>query len=85
MSQPSSSFEQTGSNGTLEAEIASKLNRFLRQDLQPGFRQHLFLQLQDPFARNSSGGFRLSPLWAGLGTLGLMVFCVFVYFDVLRL
>lgn len=84
MSQPSSCFEPTRSNGTPEAEIASELTQYFKEDLEPRFRQHLLLQLQDPFARNRNGGFRLSPLWTGLGTLGLIVFCVFVYFNVLR-
>lgn len=84
MSQPSSSFEPIRSNGTAEAEFASELTRYFKEDLEPGFRQHLLLQLQDPFARSSNGGFRLSPLWTGLGTLGLIVFCVFVYFNFLR-
>jgi hypothetical protein len=85
MLQPPSSFELTRSNGTAGAEFATELTRYFQEDLEPGFRQHLLLQLQDPFAKNGNGGFRLSPLWTGLGTLGLIVFCVFVYFNVLRL
>lgn len=80
MSQASLSSEAAASK-----EIASKLKRYFGEDLQPSFRRHLLLKLQDPFILGASGGFRLSALWTGLGALGVLILLVFLYFNFLRL
>ncbi len=64
-----------------EAQIGILLRRYLTQDSQTSFRRHLLLILQDPFARNENGGFRLSALWTGLGILGIFVLSAFLFFN----
>ena len=64
-----------------ETEVARLLRRYFAEDTQPAFRKHLLLQLQDPFARNASGGFKLSAVWAGLGSLAGFLVLVFLYFN----
>jgi len=61
------------------------LRRYFAEDTQPGFRKHLLLKLQDPFARNASGGFKLSALWAGLGSLAGFALLVFLYFNLAKI
>lgn len=64
-----------------ETEVARLLRRYFAEDTQPGFGKHLLLKLQDPFARSASGGFKLSALWASLGSLAGFMVLVFLYFN----
>jgi hypothetical protein len=84
MSQPPLSSDTTASTEITPREMAGKLKQYLREDLQPNFRRHLLLKLQDPFTQGPNGGFKLSVLWAALGALGILVFSVLVYFNVVR-
>jgi hypothetical protein len=60
------------------------LSRYLARDTQPGFRQRVLLNLQDPFTRNEKGGFKLNALCVGLGALVGLALSVFLYFNFLR-
>ena len=84
MSRASLSSDPPVAKQSTEPEIGSRLKRYLRADLQPGFRRHLLLKLQDPFAKGLDGGFKPSALWIGLGALGLLTLAGFVYFTFLR-
>lgn len=84
MSQPPSSSETT-TEGSGEADLALLLRCYFAEDTQPGFRKHMLLELQDPFARSASGGFKLSTLWAGLGSLAGFVLFVFLYFNLAKI
>ena len=84
MSQPPSFSDSTASDQATDPEIASQLKRYLRADLQPDFRRHLLLKLQDPFAKSPDGGFKTSALWVGLGALGLLTLAGSVYFNFLK-
>ena len=58
------------------------LDQYLTVSAESGFRKQLVATLQDPFKKSSQGGFRLSPLWIGLGTLAAVAIAVFLYFNV---
>ena len=82
MSRPPSSSETEGSG---ETDVARPLCRYFVEDTQPGFRKHLVLKLQDPFARNANGGFKLSTLWVGAGGLAGFALLVFLYFNLAKI
>jgi len=84
MSQPPSSSETTTEGGS-EADVGRLLRRYLAKETQPGFGKHLFAKLQDPFARNAHGGFKLSALWAGLVSLAGFALLVFLYFNLAKI
>jgi hypothetical protein len=84
MSQPPLSSDSAPSIEIAQREMAAKLKRYLREDLQPNFRRHLLVKLQDPFTQGLNGGFKLSVLWAGLEALGVLALSVFVYFNFVR-
>ena len=84
VSQLPSSSETAVLKQTAVSDIRNKSKRYFREDLKPGFRQHLRLKLQDPFTQGANGGFKLSVLWGGLGALGVLVLSVFLYFNFLR-
>ena len=65
--------------------MARFLRHYFAEDTQPGFRKHLLLKLQDPFARNAHGGFKLSTLWVGVGGLAGFVLLVFLYFNLAKI
>ena len=84
MSRPPSSSETT-TEGSSDADVGRLLRRYFAEDTQPGFRKHLLLELQDPFARNASGGFKLSALWGGLVSLAGFALLVFLYFNLAKI
>ena len=57
------------------------LEGYLVVAAKSGLRQQLIAILRDPFKKSSTGGFKLSPLWIGLGTLAALVVSVFLYFN----
>lgn len=84
MSQPPLSSDSAPSIEITQREMARKLKLYLKEDLQPNFRRHLLLKLQDPFTQGANGGFRLNVLWVGLAALGVLALSVFVYFNFVR-
>lgn len=84
MSRPPSSSKTT-TEGSGETDLAPVLRRYFAEDTQPGFRKHLVLKLQDPFARNAHGGFQLNTLWVGAGGLAGFALLVFIYFNLAKI
>ena len=84
MSRPPSSSE-TATEGSSEADVIRLLRHYFAEDTQAGFGKHLLLKLRDPFARNASGGFKLSTLWVGVGTLAGFALLVFLYFNLAKI
>ena len=84
MSRLPSSSETTAKTGS-PADVGCLLRRYFAEDTQPGFRKHLLAKLQDPFARNAHGGFKLSTLWVGVGGLTGFVLLIFLYFNLAKI
>jgi len=84
MSELRSSSKATEEDGG-EIDMARQLRRYFAEDTRPKFRDHLLLKLQDPFARNANGGFKLSAFWAGVGSLAGFALLVFLYFNLAKM
>lgn len=81
MSQPHSCSEGDITTPTVRLD----LDQFLEEDLRPGWRERMRLRLQDPFAKNENGGFRVNPLYVGLSILTALALSIFLYFNFVRL
>ncbi len=57
------------------------LAQFFAEELRPSFMERLMIGLADQFQKSKSGGFRLGPLWVGLGLFAVLAFSMFLYFN----
>ena len=63
-------------------EMAPRLQRYFAEAAPPGLVRHFFQGLRDPFREGKDGRFRINPQWVLLGTLALLAFSVFIYFNI---
>jgi len=68
-----------------ENRMRKMLGQFFAEELRPSFLERLMIGLADPFQKSKSGGFRLGPLWVGLGLFAALAVSIFLYFNLGRL
>jgi hypothetical protein len=66
-----------------QGEMAVLVQKYFAEGARHSLGRQLIHGLRDPFQVGKDGRFRINPQWVLLGTFSLLLFSVFLYFNVI--